>query len=548
VAQLTLGLDFGTQGVRAVLVDVSTGRVAAEAVAAYAHGDGGLIRDAGDPGFARQHPADYEDGLYEVVGTALDELGARPDDVVAIGTAATASTPIPVDATGAPLATDPRFDGEPAALAWLWKDHTAADEAEEITARARVSRPHYLERCGGTYSAEWFWAKVLRCQRTAGDVFRAAHSWVELCDYVPALLTGVRAGPRMKRSLCAAGHKALFAPDWGGLPDAEFLAALAPDLAALRPRLYERAHTADQPAGVLDGAMAARLRLRPGTPVAVGTIDAHAGAVGAGIAVGDVVKVIGTSSCDMAVAPKGGLPPAATGLCGVVEGSILPGLLGYEAGQAAVGDVFHWTAGLVGEDQASLTEAASASRPGASGLLALDWLNGNRSVLGDQSLTGVVLGLTLHTTAAEVYRAMLEATAFGARMIADRLGDLGVPVRNVIACGGVARRNPLLMQVYADVLGCSLRVAGATQATALGAAIFGAVAAGKFDGVAEAQARLVPPPAREYSPVPAARAVYDRLYALYRGAHDAFGRGARVDMREVMKTLLRLRHEARGGG
>jgi L-ribulokinase len=547
MTRYALGLDFGTGSARALLVDLDDGREVGSASAAYASG---VIEDAADPDLARQRPDDWRTAAGAAVAAALVQAhaarGFDPAAIVGIGVDTTGSTPLAVDRRGQPLADDPQFAHEPAALAWLWKDHTARGEAEEITALARARRPQYLARCGGSYSSEWFWAKVLRCLRTAPRVFAAAHSFAEACDYVPAWLIGARDPRTWSRSVCAAGHKAMYSADWGGLPDADFLGALAPQLAALRERLGERAWPADRQAGRLHEGVATELGLAPGTPVAVGALDAHLGAVGAGIAEGDLVKVIGTSTCDMAIA-RGTAPPDVSGLSGVVDGSIVPGAIGFEAGQAAVGDVFQWCAERVGKrGHAELTREAQDLRPGETGLLALDWHNGNRCVLADPALSGAIVGLNLQTRDVEIYRAMIEATAFGARIIVEQLAAAGVGIRRVIACGGIARKSDLLLQIYADVLRRPLQVSASSETCALGAAICGAVAGGAFDSVEEAQRRLCPPPARTFAPDAAAAAVYDELFALYRALHDAFGGGG-ADCGQVMKRLLAIRRSVRTG-
>jgi L-ribulokinase len=542
-----LGLDFGTSSLRALLVDLDTGAETAHAEATYAHGDGGVITDPRDPDLARQQPQDYFDALAVAVPKALHRAGAKPQEVIGIGVDTTGSTPIPVDAQGRALAEHGEFRNHPAAQAWLWKDHTSQAEADEITARARQERPQYLERCGGTYSSEWYWSKVLRCQRTAPKVFAAAHSFVELCDFVPAWLVGERRPEQLARSVCAAGHKALYADDWGGLPDAAFLGGLAPDLLPLREHQQARAQTCDQRAGTLSRAAAAALSLVPDIPVAVGALDAHLAAVGAGIKPGDLVKVIGTSSCDMAVAPLRDPMPSAHGLCGVVAGSILPGLLGFEAGQSAVGDIFAWCGRATNRsDLAALARDAAVLRGGQSGLLALDWHHGNRCVLVDPALSGLVLGLNLHTTDAELYRAMIEATAFGARVIVERLRALHVPVAALLACGGIAHKSPLVLQTFADVLARPIHVARSPHASALGAAITGAVAGGAFPDLAAAQRALVQPPSATFTPEEENQATYARLFPLYLALHDAFGTPiGRRDLREVMKELLAVRNSVR---
>ena len=557
-AAFSLGLDFGTNSVRALLVDLRTGREVATAVAGYPSGTAGVILDRRDPSLARQNPADYAAALVRCVRAALRKAakvrGFRPDRVTGIGVDTTASTPLPVDERCVPLALQRAFRKNASAQAWLWKDHTSHAEADELTTLARLERPEYLRLCGGVYSSEWFWSKILHCRRVAPEVFQAAASWLELCDYIPALLTGCDDIRQLKRSMCSAGHKALFHPTQG-LPAADFLSMLDPALAELRSRLYERAHTSDQVAGGLCAAWARALGLPAGTPVAVGAIDAHLGAVGAGIKPGTLVKILGTSACDMLIAPKSGPMPDIPGVCGVVDGSIVPGYWGIEAGQPAVGDLFHWWVTNFDRRKDAhklLTKDAARLRPAQSGLLALDWNNGNRSVLVDVRLTGLLVGQTLHTTPAEVYRALIEATAFGARVIMERLEEHGVQVREVVNCGGIAEKNPLLMQIYADVTGRPMKISRAAQTCALGAAICGAVVAGPERGgyrtVEEAQAVMCGVKPKVYQPVPAARRVYDELYALYRRLHDAFGRTADgPPVGRVMKDLIELRERVRAG-
>lgn len=550
----SIGLDFGTNSVRALIVEVSSGEEIATAVSNYRRGDAGVIGDPANPHVARQHPADYHEGLVECVqealGLAAAEPGFSPEHIIGIGVDTTGSTPIPVNREGTPLALLPEFEGNPEALAWLWKDHSSMAEAEQITARAAAERPHYLCRSGGTYSSEWFWAKIWHCLKVAPEVFAAAHSWVEFCDYIPALLVGNTDPALLKRGVCSAGHKAMYANDWGGLPDAAFLAGLDPALADLRPRLYERAHASDVAAGTLCEQWAQRTGLPAGIPVAVGAFDAHYGAVGSGVAVGTLVKILGTSTCDITVAAKAGQPLEIPGVCGIVDGSVLPGAYGIEAGQSAVGDIFNWFVSDVCEAEGPyhevLTRQAQALRPGQSGLLALDWNNGNRCVLVDARLTGLLIGQTLHTSRAEIYRALIEATAFGALTIQKRMEEYGVPIQRVICCGGIAEKNPFFMQLYADVMGQRLEVSRSGQTCALGAAIFGAVvagpAAGGYASAEEAQARMVGVKDTVYEPSPASHAVYQELYALYLRLHDSFGvAGGCDDLSDVMKRLLEVK-------
>ncbi len=552
-AAYSIGLDFGTNSVRALVADVRDGREIATGVADYPSGDHGVILDARDPNVARQNPADYAAAMTPAVKAALRSAakarGFNPDRIVGIGVDTTASTPLPVDNSVTPLAEKRGFTKNRDAFAWLWKDHTAYAEAEEITELARIERPEYLARCGGTYSSEWLWSKALHCLRSSPKVFDAAASWLELCDYIPALLTGCESVERVRRGVCAAGHKAMFDPA-NGLPAAGFLGKLHPQLGALRGRMFAEAYTSDAPAGELSAAWAKRLGLPAGIPVAVGAIDAHVGAVGAGIRPGTLVKILGTSSCDMLVAPGSMDVPEIPGLCGVVKGSILPGCWGFEAGQPAVGDLLNWWAGGFDsrkDAHEKLTADAAKLSPGESGLVALDWNNGNRSVLVDVRLTGLLVGQTLQTRPAEVYRALIEATAFGARKIIDRMEECGVTVREVVACGGIAEKNALLMQIYADVLGRPMKVSRSSQTCALGAAIFGAVVGGAHRTVEQAQKAMCGLKPGGYRPAPAARRLYDRLYNVYGRLHDAFGdpkRGAAVD--GVMKQLLAIRDEVRG--
>ena len=551
----TVGLDFGTSSVRAVVVDCTDGRELGTSVFDYPSGEQGILLDPRDPHLARQSPADYVAGLEGstkgALAAAAREEGFSPATVVGIGVDTTGSTPMPVDAKSRPLALDARWKDDLAAQAWLWKDHTAAEEAAALTAIARDHAPQYLAPIGGVYSSEWFWSKIWRCLKVAPDVFAAAASWVELADFVPAVLAGVTRPADVQRCVCAAGHKALYSEAWGGLPSPEFLARLDPRLADLRGRLFEKAWPADRPAGRLCPEWAARLSLPEGIPIAMGGFDAHYGAVGAGVRSGTLVKIIGTSTCDCAVAPAGGEVANVPGICGIVDGSIMPGYYGIEAGQSAVGDILRWWVEEVceGKDElhAELSREAAALRPGQSGLVALDWNNGNRTILVDPRLSGLLVGQTLHTTRAEVYRALIEGTAFGARVIVERLTEYGVPVERVVCCGGIAEKNDLFMQIYADVLGHPMLIAGSAQTPALGAAIAAAVAAGEEAGghasFEAAQERMSSLRDKRFEPEPKAKEVYDELYSLYRELHDVFGGvpGAKGDLASFMKRLLVIR-------
>ena len=552
----TIGLDYGTNSVRALIVNVANGAEIAAAVWTYSHGTQGVVL-ARDPNLARQHPADYLQGAEVTIKQALAAAkksvkGFSPAQVIGIGVDTTGSTPLPVDADGQPLVFQKKFASNPAALAWLWKDHTSVDEAGEITALARKMRPQFLAKCGGTYSSEWFWSKLLHCLRTAPEVFNAAHSWVELSDFVPASLTGTEHPDKFIAGVCAAGHKAMWNAKWGGYPDAAFLAKLDPKLAKLRARLTPRVHTIDRAVGGLTAAWAKRTGLTAGIPVAVGAFDCHLGAVGSGVTPGTLVKIIGTSTCDISIAANNKKLADVPGLCGIVDGSVLPGYFGLEAGQSAVGDLFNWLVNYVqpgGEKAGShveLSKGALKLQPGESGLLALDWNNGNRTILVDQRLTGLLVGQTLYTTPAEIFRALIEATAFGALTIINRFEEYGVKISQIVNCGGIAEKSPLVMQIYADVTGRPMKVSRSAQTCALGSAIAAAVIAGAHKDYATAQKKMTGLKPVVYKPNAKAHATYKELYSLYKKLHDAFGtRDANGNLYDVMKKLIEIRSRVR---
>ncbi len=555
-----IGLDFGTNSVRALLVDVKRGTELAMSVWNYAHGDHGVILDPRQPNLARQHPQDYLTGIEKTVRAVLRQAagirGFRPTDVIGIGVDTTGSTPLPVDAMGEPLAFNKAFAKDPAALAWLWKDHTSHVEAAEITAAGGQLRPQYLAKCGGRYSSEWFWAKILRCARGNPKVFDAAHTWVEIADWIPAHLAGNTHPSRLRRGVCAAGHKAFFNPNWGGYGDPDFFRSLDERLVRIWQSLPAKTYNNADSAGQLSPAWAVRLGLPAGITIGIGAFDCHYGAIGAGITANTLVKIIGTSTCDIMVAPMNRDLPDIPGLCGIVPESVLPEFFGLEAGQSAVGDIFNWfvnglqPGGAKKGSYAALTAGAQKLKPGESGLLSLDWHNGNRTILVDQRLTGLTLGLTLHSTPAEIYRSLIESTAFGARAIMERFEEFGVKVDRVVNCGGIAAKNPLVMQIYADIMGRPVAISRSTQTCALGAAIGAAVAAGKEKGghahFAGAVKAMTADQKKVFKPSTANMELYNRLYALYRKMHDAFGiSGHAADLSGVMKDLLNIRDEVR---
>jgi len=560
-----IGLDFGTNSCRSLIVDLSDGSELASYVFPYPSGNAGVLLDPKEPNLARQNPEDYIEGIKETItGAILDAKKGNPDfnaeNIIGIGIDTTGSSPLPINIEGKPLCSLPEFKNNLNAMVWLWKDHTGHSEAAQITELAKKMRPEYLNKIGGTYSSEWFWSKILHCYNTDPNVFNAAESFMEICDWIPAVLTGETKPKKIKRSICAAGHKAMYNDEWGGLPDTEFLSSLSPALVPLRDRLYEKAFASDQLAGKLSNAWAAELGLKPGIAIAVGAFDAHMGAVGAGIKPNTLVKILGTSTCDIMVAPNDKKLSDIPGVCGIVDGSVLSDYFGIEAGQSAVGDIFLWFVNnlvpekygkSVDEKFKNLSIEAKEQKPGEHGLLALDWNNGNRTILVDVRLSGLLLGQTLHTEPHEIYRALIEATAFGALTIINRIEEYGVSVKEIVNCGGLAVKNPFLMQIYADITNRPMKVSKSEQTPALGAAIFGAIAAGKevsgFSNIREAQ-NAITGIKETFEPNPSNHLVYKKLYALYKQLHDAFGTKTHSGkMHNVMKDLLVIRDEQRKG-
>ncbi len=533
--KLVFGIDYGTDSVRAVLVDTADGSEVGSAVFEYPRWKKGLYCDAGAHRF-RQHPLDYLEGLEHTVREVLSRAGdVKPAEVVGMTLDTTGSTPVAVDREGTPLALKEEFAEDPDAMFILWKDHSAMAEAEEINAFAhRWEGDDYTKYSGGIYSPEWFWAKVLHVLRGNERVRRAAFSWVEHVDWMPALLTGNTDPLTLKRSRCAAGHKAMWHESFGGLPPEAFLAGLDPLLRGLRERLYTDTFTADTAAGHLSEEWAGRLGLTTATVVGVGAFDAHLGAVGGEIRPGYLSKVVGTSTCDMVVVPPEQMGDTLVrGISGQVDGSIVPGMIGLEAGQASFGDVYAWFRDLLlwpaaqrfpGEESTRILEAeilplltgeAEKIAPAVTAPLALDWFNGRRTPDANPLLRGAVTGLTLGTGAPAVYRALVEATAFGSRRIAERFTEEGILFEGVIALGGIAKRSPFVMQVLADVMNRPIQVARAEQTVALGAAMAAAVAAGVHLSFEEAQQAMGQGVEREYVPDPQRAAIYNELYNKY---------------------------------
>lgn len=543
-----IGLDYGTDSVRAVLIDTKNGAGQASSVFWYPRWKAGRYCDAVANQF-RQHPLDHLEGLGQTVRELMRESGANPAWVKGICIDTTGSSPVPVTRDGTPLALLPGFEDNPNALMVLWKDHTAVREAEEINRLARTwGGPDYTRYVGGIYSSEWFWAKILHVIRQDGAVKKEAWSWMEHCDLMTWLLVGGSDLAGFRRSRCAAGHKAMWHASWGGLPSGDFLGRLDPYLANLRDRLYQDTYTSDRPAGTLSPAWAAKLGLSPDTVVAVGTFDAHAGAVGAKIENNTLVRVMGTSTCDILVSPDPALDSTTVrGICGQVDGSVIPGMTGLEAGQSAFGDLLAWFTDLLGwplealvytsplltaDQQEALRQeisagliprltAAAEQIPLTESLpVALDWINGRRTPDADQQLKSAVANLTLGSGAPHVFKALVHAICFGSKKIVDRFEEEGVAIRSVTGIGGVARKSPFIMQTLANVLDRPIAVAASDQAPALGAAIYASVAAGCHPDVLTAARHMGSPTEAEYRPQPEAVAhlkqeleVYEKLGA-----------------------------------
>ena len=543
-----IGLDYGSDSVRSVVVDTADGTELASSVFSYPRWKDGKYCNPSINQF-RQHPLDYLEGLESTIKGALAECGADvAQNVVGLTVDTTGSTPVAVNKEGTPLSLTDEFAENPNAMFVLWKDHTAVGEAEEINQLARSwGGTDFTKFEGGIYSSEWFWAKLLHVIREDEKVRDAAFSWVEHCDWIPAMLTGMTDPLKIKRSRCAAGHKAMWHVDFNGLPYEDFLIKLDPLLAGLRERLFEDTYTADVPVGNLSQKWAEKLGLPTTVVVGAGVFDAHAGAVGGEIEAYTLSKVMGTSTCDTLVAPidEGG-DKLVQGICGQVDGSIIPGMLGLEAGQSAFGDIYAWfkrvlmwpTVELLQKSTqidektreklveevsdgiiAKLSEEARKIPINESGIVALDWMNGRRTPDANQALKGAVMGLNLGSDAPRIFKALVEATCFGSKKIVDRFLKEGIPIKKVVALGGVAKKSPFVMQVMADVLNMPIKVAKSEQTPALGAAMLAATAAGVYKTVEDAKKAMGAGFDAEYQPIPENVKQYQTLYEKY----TAFG-------------------------
>jgi len=557
INKLVIGLDFGTDSVRALIVDVESGKEVATSVSNFKRWGQGKYQDASKNMF-RHHPLDYMESMEEVIKASIGQLPAGDSkNIIGIGIDTTGSTPAPVDRDGTVLSLKKDYSENPNAMFILWKDHTAVEEAELINNVAKSwGGTDFTKYSGGVYSSEWFFSKILHALRNDKAIRDDYFSWVELADWIPAILTGNTDPLKIKRSRCAAGHKAMWHKDWKGLPPEEFLIKVDPLLKGLRERLYENTYTSDVPAGKLSKEWADRLGLNPDVYVTIGAFDPHMGAVGAQISEGVFVKVLGTSCCDMAVGPESEDEKLIAGICGQVNGSVIPGMLGYEAGQSSFGDVYAWFKEVLSWPLASILpeleitdkktkeslseaiqdriirkieEVAQDISPEDTGLIALDWLNGRRTPFADQKLKGAIAGLSLGSTAPKIYRALVEATAFGSRAIIERFRQDGLMINEVVAIGGIPKKSPFVMQILADVLNMPVKVAESSQAVALGAAIFGAVASGYYKNIFEAQKKMASRFMIIYYPATERVKIYDRLYKLY----AEFGSKIEMILREL---------------
>jgi L-ribulokinase len=556
-SKYAIGVDYGTESGRAVLVDVATGEEVATAVHPYADGVIDEALPGSDtplpPDFALQNPADYLETLRVTVPAVLRECHVDPADVIGIGTDFTACTMLPMDETGTPLCMDPTWRDNPYAWVKIWKHHAAQPEANELNRIARQRDERFLDRYGGKISSEWLVPKIWETLNKAPQVYEAADHFIEGADWIVLQLTG-----QERRNSCTAGYKAIWSKR-EGYPSDDFFAALAPRLRhVVDEKLSREIHPLGQRAGSLTQQMARVTGLRPGTAVPIGNVDAHVSVPAATVVEpGRMVIIMGTSNCHMVLGTEERI---VEGMCGVVEDGIIAGYFGFEAGQSCVGDHFAWfvdncvPAAYQEEARARgtnlhalLEEKAARQKPGEHGLVALDWWNGNRSILVDVDLTGLLVGATLATKPEDIYRALIEATAFGTRVIVESFEKNGVAVNEIVACGGLPERNKLLMQIYADVTGREIRVAATAQAGAFGSAMFAAVAAGKaaggYDSILEAAQHMARLQDVVYRPDPAHKAVYDQLYAEYLKLHDYFGRGTN----DAMKRLKALRQQVLAG-
>jgi len=514
--KLVIGIDFGSDSVRCVVVDSTNGKELASSVSEYKRWKQQQWCNASLNQY-RQHPVDHMESLQECVSGALAAAGKEAaDNVVGISLDATASTPVLVNKEGTPLSLLPEYKENPDAMFVLWKDHTAILEADRINEVAHAQANDYTRFCGGTYSCEWVWAKVLHCIKNSPELKKDTYSWVEHCDWITGILTGNTAPDTIARSRCVAGHKGLWNASWNGLPPKEFFHEVDPELDIFYGHLYNESTTGDKAVGGLCTEWAERFGLKEGIAVGVGAIDCHVGAVGAGIVPGTLVKVMGTSTCDIAIGRYSDVgDKAVRGICGQVDGSVVPGYIGLEAGQSAFGDIYAWFSRFCSKSIPELTAEAEKLPLTEDDMVSLDWMNGRRTPDADPRVKGLISGITLGTTPGQVFKSLVEATAFGSRAINERLLEEGVAIDRIIAVGGISRKSKYVMQTMADVIGVPIKVLDSDQACALGAAMFASVIAGIYPDVAAAQKAMTPGFCAEYTPNPANHEIYNKLFAKY---------------------------------
>jgi L-ribulokinase len=558
-----IGVDFGSDSVRSILVNAKNGEVLATSVYAYPRWKQGKYCDPAKSQY-RQHPADHLEGLEKTIVAVVQQSGIEPKLIRGIGIDATGSSPMPLQKSGEPLAFSAEFAEDPDAMMVLWKDHSAIAEAEEITRLAKSwGGEDYTRYSGGMYSSEWFWAKILFIYRHNRAVVEAQPNWVEHCDYIAGELTGLLKPDQLKRSRCGAGHKGLWHASWGGFPSADYLGILHPELAALVGMMGNETLTSDQAAGTLSAKWAEKLALSADTVVAVGTIDAHAGAVGAGVKPGTLVKVMGTSTCDMLVANYEEVAPEPLpGISGQVDGSILPGLIGFEAGQAGFGDFLAWYKRLVSTPTFDLIKESTLLDSSAkeqlltelsdklmaylnaeamrvtleSAVAAVDWINGRRSPGLNESLKSALTGLDMSTGSGQIFKALVESLCFGSKRIIEWFNDNGVRIDEVVGIGGIAKKSPFLVQTMADILDMPIGVSASEQTPALGAAIYAAVASGIYPRLQDASDAIASPKQEEFHPISANVEYYQKKYQEYLSLGEFVEDGGKQSVKVTAKN------------
>lgn len=552
----SIGFDFGTNSCRAILVNIRNGKEECDHVYQYRSGTNGVILSKENLLLARQNPIEYSNSLIFCTKKIIEKAkkikkNFKSDQIIGIGIDTTGSSPMPVDQDGTPMAFLKKYRKNLNALVWLWKDHTSYKEAEKITRISINHFPNYLKNIGGKYSSEWFWSKILHLKNIDPILFKDIYSFVEICDYIPALLTGNINPLNIKRSGCAAGHKALYNLKWGGLPDKKFLQKLSPDLVGLRDRLYSKVYKPEKSAGYLSENWSKKLGLKKNIKIAIGGFDAHIGALGANIKENVLVKVMGTSTCDIVIVKNKKNLKNIPGLCGIVNDSVLSNYLGIEAGQSGVGDIFasyiknnvsEFYGKTFNQKFKSLEKLAVKIPAGKHGLLALDWHNGNRTILVDSVLSGLLIGQTLHTKQHEIFKALIESTAFGSLKIIDQIEKFNVPIKEIVAIGGLSKSD-VIMQIYSDITGRKIKVLKSNQVCAVGSAILASCEnKDGYKNLKKTQKKMSVKIKKIYQPNKENNFIYKKIYKLYSNLHDVFGiKNKKKSLHHVMKELITIR-------